>query len=151
NVGFSRAKECMHFVVSKPLAEFKGAVGEALRHFWNVREEAKRERSAAEVDQRSGREAAVLNWFYQTKLWNEESERLEIIPQFELGKYLKQLDANYSHPNYRVDFLLLYQPDGDRPRTVVIEYDGFREHFGEGIGVNASNFEKYYSEEDVYR
>jgi len=29
----SRAKECMHFVVSKGLDEFKGSIGEALRHY----------------------------------------------------------------------------------------------------------------------
>jgi ssDNA-binding Zn-finger/Zn-ribbon topoisomerase 1 len=151
NVGFSRAKECMHFVISKPLCEYQGAIGEALRHFSNVREEAKKERPTTEVDQRSVREAQVLNWFYQTTLWKEERERLEFIPQFELGKYLKQLDPHYSHPMYRVDFLLVYRPQGAAARTIIIEYDGFREHFGEGIGVTASNFESYYSEEDLYR
>ena len=30
----------------------------------------------------------------------------EIIAQFELGKYLKQLDPTYHHPDYRVDFLI---------------------------------------------
>src|SRR5579883_1499790 len=78
NVGFSRAKECMHFVLSKPLSEYQGAIGEALRHFWNVREEAKKERSTAEVDPRSEREAQVLNWFYQTTLWKEEIGRAHV-------------------------------------------------------------------------
>jgi hypothetical protein len=151
NVGFSRAKECMHFVFSKPLNEFDGAIGEALRHYWSIREEAKKERSVAEVDQRSGREAAVLNWFYQTSFWREERDHVAFIPQFEIGKYLKQLDPYYSHPQYRVDFLLSYKPTGQPERTLIIEYDGFREHFGEGIGITAANYETYYSEEDVYR
>lgn len=33
NVGFSRAKECAHFVLSKPLEDFNGSAGEALRHY----------------------------------------------------------------------------------------------------------------------
>ena len=65
NVGFSRAKESVHFVLSKPLDGYNGAIGEALRHFWSVCAEAKREHAATEVDPRSAREAEVLNWFYQ--------------------------------------------------------------------------------------
>jgi hypothetical protein len=37
NVGFSRAKERIHFFVSKPIEEFSGAIGKALQHhkgFW---------------------------------------------------------------------------------------------------------------------
>lgn len=151
NVGFSRAKESMHFVVSKPLQDYKGGIGEALRHFANALNEAKKERSVDEVDDRSVMERQVLNWFYQTSLWKEQKDRLELIPQFELGKYLKQLDPQYSHPLYRVDFLLLYRPKSSPARTIVIEYDGFREHFGEGLGITAANFESYYSEEDIYR
>src|SRR4029077_14121157 len=30
----------------------------------------------------------------------------EVRAQFELGKYLKQLDPSYNHPEYRVDFLI---------------------------------------------
>ena len=74
-------------------------------------------------------EPAILNWFYQTSFWHENQDRLELIPQFEIGKYLRQLDKTYSHPAYRVDFLLVYRDGGGRDRKFVIEYDGFREHF----------------------
>jgi hypothetical protein len=33
NVGFSRAKECVHFVLSKPIERFSGSVRVALQHF----------------------------------------------------------------------------------------------------------------------
>ena len=151
NVGFSRAKECVHFVLSKPLDGFSGAIGEALRHFWSVSVEAKREHAATEVDSQSVREAEVLNWFYQTKFWSENKDRSAFTPQFELGRYLKQLDPYYDHPKYRVDFLLLYHPEASTEKKIIIEYDGFKEHFGEGIGINSSNYSAYYSEEDVYR
>lgn len=151
NVGFSRAKECAHFVLSKPLDSYDGAIGEALRHFWTVRDEARKERSAKEVDEKSGREAEVLNWFYQTEFWRTEKDHSEFIPQFEIGKYLKQLDPLYQHPLYRVDFLLVHRPGADREEKIIIEYDGFKEHFGDTAGIDASNYQTYYSEEDVYR
>jgi ssDNA-binding Zn-finger/Zn-ribbon topoisomerase 1/very-short-patch-repair endonuclease len=104
-----------------------------------------------EVDPQSGREAAVLDWFYQTRFWREEKARIKFTPQFELGKYLKQLDPEYTDPAYRVDFLLLYRSDANIEKKIIIEYDGFKEHFGEVEGVDASNYSDYYSEEDVYR
>jgi superfamily I DNA and/or RNA helicase len=36
NVGFSRAQEMVSFVLSKPLAEFKGSIGHAMRHFQSL-------------------------------------------------------------------------------------------------------------------
>lgn len=150
NVGLSRAKECMHFVVSKPLDDFKGSIGEALRHYDYTLKEARKERSVAEVDQKSAMEPQVLNWFYQTKFWHENKEYVEIIPQFELGKYLKQLDKTYDHPMYRVDFLLIVKEAGGG-RKFILEYDGFHEHFVDLPGINATNYADYYSQEDVYR
>ena len=82
-----------------------------MRHFWSVCAEAKREHAATEVESQSVREAEVLNWFYQTRFWSEEKDRSEFTPQFELGRYLKQFDPYYQHPEYRVDFLLLYRPE----------------------------------------
>ena len=151
NVGFSRAKECVHFVLSKDLSEYGGSVGEALRHYQSALAEAKKEHDVKEVDSKSQMEPAVLNWFYQTSFWHENQNRLELIPQFEIGKYLRQLDKTYSHPAYRVDFLLVYRDDGGRDRKFVIEYDGFREHFKDLPGINATNYQNYYSDEDVYR
>jgi ssDNA-binding Zn-finger/Zn-ribbon topoisomerase 1 len=151
NVGFSRAKECVHFMLSKNVEAFDGAVGDALRHFWAVRDEARKERPVTEVDKRSGREAEVLNWFYQTDFWRSEKEHIEFIPQFAIGKYLKQLDPLYEHPLYRVDFLLLYRPSEGREQKIIIEYDGFKEHFSESAAFDAADYEAYYSEEDVFR
>ena len=53
NVGFSRAKERMHFVVSKPLEEFTGSIGDALRHYWNELEESRKEPLPDSVDPNS--------------------------------------------------------------------------------------------------
>src|SRR5262245_45045655 len=44
----------------------------------------------------------------------------EIIAQFELGKYLKQLDPTYHHPDYRVDFLIRVS-DGGKQHQLMLE------------------------------
>lgn len=151
NVGLSRAKECMHFVISKPLDDFKGSIGLALRHYDTVLHDAKKERSTKEVDPRSPMEPAILNWFYQTKFWEQNKDSVEIIPQFEIGKYLKQLDKRYEHPLYRVDFLLIVRSEARGERKVIMEYDGFLEHFSDLPGISRENYADYYSAEDVYR
>lgn len=151
NVGFSRAKECMHFVLSKPLDGFSGSVGDALRHYLYVQEEARKERDVSEVDARSKKEPEVLNWFYQTSFWKDNKDKVEFIPQFEIGKYLKQLDRTYTHAEYKVDFLLVYRDERQKEHKIVIEYDGFQEHFGGAEEVNEYNYENYYSDGDVYR
>jgi superfamily I DNA and/or RNA helicase len=151
NVGFSRGKECIHFVISKDIEEFNGSVGEALRHYKLVLDEALEERKVSETDQRSGMEPEVLNWFYQTDFWNKNKKAITFIPSFEIGKYLKQLDPTYTHPMYKVDFLLAYKDSDDRERKIVIEYDGFEEHFKNRDQVDEYNYEHYMSDGDVYR
>lgn len=150
NVGFSRAKECMHFVLSKPIDKFKGSIGDAIRHYYNTLEQAKNEKNIDEVDKNSKMEERVLHWYYQTQFYLKNSEDVEFFPQFELGKYLHQMDPTYNHPNYKVDFLLVYNKLG-KEHKIIIEYDGFKEHFTDLEAVNKYNFNDYYSEEDVYR
>lgn len=152
NVGLSRAKECMHFVLSKPVDQYTGTAKEFLQHYTNVLLDGQKELDSSAVDKKSQMEPLVLDWFYQTKFWDENKETAEILPQFELGKYLKQLDKSYKHPNYRVDFLLVYGDNDGAQHKIIIEYDGFMEHFGDSAGmVDASNYQEYYSPEDVYR
>ncbi len=152
NVGFSRAKERMHFVLSKPLDKFSGSVGEALRHYYNALEEGKKEPLPNEVDPNSPKEKEVLNWITQTTFWQDNfPENLMLKPQFELGKYLKQLDKTYTYPNYKVDFLLVYKDPRHNTHKIIIEYDGFEEHFRNIDEVNEYNYTEYYSDDDVYR
>jgi very-short-patch-repair endonuclease len=151
NVGFSRAKECINFVLSKPLDKYSGSIGDALRHCKYVLDEAKKEKDVSEVDEKSGMEPEVLNWFYQTEFWKQNKDNIEFIPQFEIGKYLRQLDRTYNHPNYKVDFLLVYKDESHKEHKIIIEYDGFKEHFEDIDEINEFNYEHYYSDQDVYR
>lgn len=151
NVGLSRAKECMVFVLSKPIEKFNGSIGDALQHYANVLEDAKKEKSVDEVDKKSKMEPEVMNWFYQTDFWTENKDRIEFFPQFELGKYLNGLDNTYQHPKYKVDFLLIYKDETGKDHKIIIEYDGFKEHFHGIEGINSANYQDYYSDDDVYR
>jgi superfamily I DNA and/or RNA helicase len=152
NVGFSRAKEKMHFVISKPLDMFDGAIREALYNYHYQLENAQKEYTANDTDSRSAMEPMILNWFYQTEFWQKADKNdVQFIPQFELGSYLKQLDVRYEHPAYVVDFLLVYKDEKAKEHKIIIEYDGFQEHFANLNEVNEFNFEDYYNENDVYR
>ncbi len=151
NVGLSRAKECMHFVLSKPIEKYNGSIGDALRHYFFMLTEARKERSVNETDEKSKMEPKVMDWFYKTDFWKKHKDDIEFIPQFELGKYLKQLEKTYNHPNYIVDFLLVYKDEGHREHKIIIEYDGFREHFTNIGEINEFNYEDYHTEAHVYR
>lgn len=153
NVGLSRAKETINFVLSKPIDEFSGSIGDAIRHYQYTLEEAKKEHSPEETDQKSGMEKEVLNWFYQTTFWkqNMNNGSTELLPQFEIGKYLRQLDGNYNHPNYKVDFLLVHKDSENKEHKIIIEYDGFDAHFINPDEVTKYNYQDYYSEGDLYR
>jgi len=152
NVGFSRAKETMHFVLSKSIDKFNGSIGEALTHYLSVYNEAKKEKDSSSVDKNSKMEPEVLNWFYQTEFWKTHKNEVEFLPQFELGAYLKQLDKRYIHPKYKVDFLVVFNDEiAHKIHKIIIEYDGFMEHFKDDENVNEYNYQDFYSEADIYR
>jgi very-short-patch-repair endonuclease len=63
---------------------------------------------------------------------------------------LKQLDKSYNHPNYVVDFLLFFR-DTNEEHKIIVEYDGFLEHFDDVDEVDKFNYQRHYSEEDIFR
>jgi len=94
-------------------------------------------------------ESRVLGWLKSTSFVNLNNE-LEIIPKFELGRYLKSLDESYEHPFYKIDFLLRLK-EGGRTYQVIVEYDGFEHHFKNKDRVDASNWRHYLTDGDVER
>ncbi len=151
NVGFSRSKEKMVFLCSKKLEDYTGAIGEALRHYRFILDKSKELPTEEDVDKNSPMEAKVLSWLQETEFFKESLEMIELKAQFKIGDYLKQLEPSYKHPRYVCDFLLLYKDGNDRIHKIIIEYDGFKEHFVDLKNVNELNYEQYYSDEDVYR
>lgn len=151
NVGFSRVKEQMHFVLSKHENEFSGSIGEALRHYKTVLENAKKLPEKSDVDPKSPMEAKVIDWIKNTEFYAKHFDEIELQAQFPIGKYLKQIDPYYNHPNFVADFLLLFKPNESVAHNVIIEYDGFFEHFKDYNKVNEMNFDQYYCADHVQR
>lgn len=148
NVGFSRAEEMIWFVLSKPVADFKGSIGRTLNHYANLL--AKGEVKADRTDPSSPMEARVLDWLQKTAFYQANRDCVEILPQFPIGDYLRQLDPTYQHPSWRVDFLVTFTTSKGMAR-IVIEYDGFDHHFQKGKNVNVGNHERYMLEADIER
>jgi len=145
NVGFSRAKETIHFVLSKPIEEYQYEIETALIHYKNELENGKKI-IFGETDKKSPMEKEIQKYFYQTLFYKNNKEKIEFIPQFPIGEYLKQIDKEYTHPLYKIDFLLIYDD-----QKIVIEYDGFKEHFTDSEDVNESNYSYYLKDDDIYR
>lgn len=148
NVGLSRAKEGIHFVISKPIDQFRGSIARVLQHYLAVLEAG--EPDAEAVDPASPMEAKLLDWLMKTPFVQANRDAIEVTPQFPIGDYLKQLDPFYQHPAYRADFLLQYRTD-EGIVNMIVEYDGFQEHFQGHGRVHSGNYERYYRPEDVER
>jgi len=148
NVGFSRAQETVWFVLSKPVSEFKGSIGQALRYYEN--ESKTRRSSRDETDPLSPMEKKVHDWIHSSAFYQKYSDRVEVLPQFPLGDYLRQLDASYSHPAWKVDFLVTVNTDQGAVH-IIVEYDGFEYHFKKGVDIDIGNHERYLSERDIER
>ena len=148
NVGFSRAEELVWFVHSKPIDEFKGSIAKALQHYASLLKKPyiKPDRT----DPNSPMERSVLDWLQKTAFYQEHGHDIEILPQFPIGDYLRQLDPTYQHPLWRVDFLVTFTTAKGVAR-IVIEYDGFEHHFQKGKDVNVGNHDHYLVEADVER
>jgi very-short-patch-repair endonuclease len=150
NVGFSRAKERAHFFLSKPIEEFSGAIGKALQHYKGVLERAKMAPGVGDTDPNSPMEKKVLAWLQQTRLCQHLGDRMAIDAQYPIGDYLRQLDPTYQHPSYKVDFLVKIS-GAEKEIAIIVEYDGFKEHFTDLEEVDALNYGLYMKAEDVER
>lgn len=153
NVGLSRGQEKIVFVHSKPLDDYSSALRVALSHYRSELERAKAMPTEDELDVASPMERKVLHWLSQVPLIRDLDGACEVIAQFELGKYLRQLDPTYHHPDYRVDFLIRIR-DGAQQHQLVIEYDGFEFHFEKGVPsgmINSSTWRAYLTAEDIER
>jgi len=148
NVGFSRAREEMHFILSKDISDISGEIGRALNHYCNELEESKKLPNINKCQ--SEMEKLVLSFIAQTSFYQTYKERLEIHAQFEIGKYLNQIH-NIETPRYRTDFLIVFRSDIDVTYNIIIEYDGFEYHFKDCENIDIENYDKFYISQDVER
>lgn len=153
NVGLSRGQEKIVFVHSKPLDEYASAMRTALLHYRRELDRAQEMPTEDKVDSASPMESKVLAWLGQVPLIRDMGKDCEVQAQFELGKYLRQLDPSYRHPDYRVDFLVRFSLEG-KQHQIALEYDGFEFHFEKGIPpglINQTTWRSYLTDDDLER
>tara|TARA_B100001248_G_C27398994_1_gene468244 strand:+ start:5124 stop:9290 length:4167 start_codon:yes stop_codon:yes gene_type:complete len=148
NVGMSRAKEKMTFLLSQNIESFNGNGKMILNHYKDQLNKAKDIPDASNTE--SPMEKKLLHWITQTSFYQKYSQYIEIQAQFDVSKYIKSLDPSYDHPNYRCDFLIIYRDEANT-KSVIVEYDGFEFHFHNSSDINQYNYEHYYLEDDVER
>jgi hypothetical protein len=150
NVGFSRAQEKIWFVLSKPIEQYRGSIARVLQHYKSLLE-GNKIASPSETDVNSPMERQLLEWLKSTRLFQLHGESIELVAQFPIGEYLRQLDPTYKHPAWKTDFLLRVPTKAGRTVQIIIEYDGFEFHFIDHEKIHAGNFDQYMTESDVER
>lgn len=148
NVAFSRAQEMIWFVLSKPTSEYHGAIAKVLHHYQGILERG--DGASLQTDPSSPMEAKLFEWLLATPFYQQAVDQIEVVPQFPIGDYLRQLDPSYKHQAYRVDFLVTVSAPAGRVH-IIVEYDGFEHHFKRGVDIHVGNHERYLREEDVER
>lgn len=148
NVGMSRAKEKITFILSQKIEDFTGNALLILNHYQEQLELAKKLPSEDETE--SPMEKKLLNWIKQSSFYQKNQSNLEITAQFKVSDYIKALDPTYKHPNYRCDFLIQFN-DGEKVKKAIVEYDGFEYHFNKNENIGRFNYENYYTESDIER
>lgn len=151
NVGFSRAKESIRFVLSKNIEDMRGEIKNALQFYKRQLEKPDDIEIFKRMDPKSPMEPVLYNLITQTPFYMANKDRIEIIPQFDIGKYIKQLNPLVQIPQYRIDFLIICRDDSGKTHMVILEYDGFEHHFKDTGFVNETNFDRFYIEEDIER
>jgi very-short-patch-repair endonuclease len=152
NVGFSRAKDTMIFVLSQSVKQFSNTrLGDALKLYAAVLEMNQKNDFFIEDEAvfESEMEKKLYQLLLETKFVKEHREHIKIIPQFDIGKYIAA-EYNACIPKYRADFLLTYAKGG-KEETLILEYDGLEYHFQNPCDVNNLNFSQSYLDYDTQR
>jgi len=142
NVWFSRPKESIVFVLSKPIEEFSGEIRKTLNHFWEERENNLKNSDFVKDIEDSN--YSILKQLSQTDFYKEHKDSLKIIPNFDLSSYLKQLDPYYNHPKFKQDFFIVYTNEKWKETKIIFEYDDLNSDI-----VNWDS-DLYVSENDIY-
>lgn len=153
NVGFSRAKDTMVFVHSMELGDYADSrLGDALKHYWDLLEETRQKDCFIEDEKIFGSpmEKDLYALIIQSDFYRKNRDSLKVIPQFDIGKYLRQEYKKYI-PRYRVDFLLTLAAGG-KEKSLILEYDGLEYHTKDPSVVRSlEDFKEEYLEYDITR
>lgn len=153
NVGFSRAKDTMIFVHSMPLEKYsKSRLGDALQHYHKVLDDTYAIEKDMTVDEsafESPMEKEMYMLITNTAFFKQHKDQLRMIPQFEIGKYIKAEYQKYI-PKYRADLLVALTVSG-KEYPLIVEYDGVEYHFKHPSDVDKYSFSQDYIAYDVAR
>lgn len=153
NVGFSRAKDTMVFVHSMELDKYTDSrLGDALKFYQATLEEMRQTDHfiADEAIFDSPKEKELYTLITQSDFFRKHKDRLKIIPQFDIGKYIQQEYKKYV-PKYRVDFLMTLAVGG-KEKSLILEYDGLEYHTKDpSIVKSLEDFKEEYLEYDIAR
>ena len=142
NVWFSRPKESIVFVLSKPIDEFSGEIRKTLNHFWEERENNLK--NSMFLSNIENSDYDILKLLSQTDFYHEHKDVLKVIPNFDLGSYLKQLDPYYNHPEFKQDFFIVYTNEKWKETKIIFEYDNLNS------AIENWDSDLYVSENDIY-
>lgn len=97
----------------------------------------------------SPQEEYLYKTILQTDFYGKNKEYLHIVPQFEIGKYIK---AEYAAqiPKYRADFLVTLTINGTQ-NAAIMEYDGIEFHYKNPSEVTAHKLSQEFTEYDIAR
>jgi very-short-patch-repair endonuclease len=153
NVGFSRAKDTMVIVHSMDLGDYANSrLGDALQHYHTILKDSRLQDHfiADETVFESPKEKELYTLLTQTEFYRQHRDRLRLIPQFQIGKYLQREFQQYLPP-YRVDFLLSMAARG-KEKSLILEYDGLEYHTKDPMVVKSlEDFKEEYLEYDLAR
>ena len=153
NVGFSRAKDTMVFVHSMNLDKYLNSrLGDALKFYYNSLIETEKKDYFIEDDSKfeSPMEKWIYNLLIQTEFYKINLNKIKIIPQFEIGRYIS-LQYSKFIPKYRADFLLTLS-EGGKEKILILEYDGIEYHIKNLDIINdLRNFDLEYLDYDIKR
>lgn len=149
NVGLSRAKESVRFVLSKDAKMFNGEIGRALTSFASQLTKPDFATLQEQTDKRSPMEPKVLQYISQTAFYRDNESRITILPGFPMGDMLRQLDPYARVPRYKVDFLVVFKHDDNSVSRVVIEYDGAEYHFTDQEFLNEFTYDRLRATDDT--
>ena len=152
NVGFSRAKDTMVFVHSMPLEKYANTrLGDSLKHYKKLFDTNLQNDYFLEDESilESEAEKKLYKLLLQTDFIKSYRENLRIIPQFQIGDYIRA-EFKKQIPKYRVDFLVTYSKGG-KEQTLILEYDGMEFHTKNPEIVTKHNFTQEFLDYDISR
>lgn len=142
--GVANARVTMHFVISKPAAEFTGSVKQMLEFYQaKLLTPSTKSTPGNTSDILLPAENDLAAVYDRTSFAEKHGSTAYFIANYQFADYLKAFSKGYQKPAYKVYFLVSYNE-----MPIVIEYDDLKEKFlqGDKSGKDGA----YLSEQDVY-